>query len=319
VTSRKRISKVQRDLSEAISKNDLSTIRAIVGKADDAHALLNDPDFPAVHMVCFWRFDAKELKTLQTLIELGADITLTDRDGDTKLHHFFSTAHNKPFARPKAIETVSELQPFLELFKKAGIDFNARDKDLNPPIFAYAGMLTPKNMEMLQQYGVRLDLANKEGTTLAHLFAKWGKLDCLQYLIDQKVPINVVDRQDNTLLHAHVKVPVLVKFTDFNDMVALLNGAGVNLNARNKDEKTAADLLRDKSVQGLNLGRIVNNISEGGARLSDADKTYSAAHKLQAAIDMVQPPAHERPALQIACGEIERIAQLGREVRGLKP
>jgi hypothetical protein len=107
-----------------------------------------------------------------------------------------------------------------------------------------------KNMaKLLVLHGAETNWKTDNGTTLLHAAAmRTERSDLLEYYIQQKVPINSVTRDGETALHHLSEWGILDSCEEFLKKARLLLKAGIDIDAKDKDGRTAQDLLQECPV-----------------------------------------------------------------------
>lgn len=252
--------KISPELVNAIKNKDLATVQKLISQKDFDPTALSPKGETALH--CAARFGTPEmlealikagvnvdtkdiqgftpmhnavldLKMTETLLNAGADPTITSRNGSTALLHACSGVPRKNQD---------------EIIKKVLSYPGVKDQINNPGVFGYVpvfGVARNGSNELLDafiQAGADVNAVSATKETILH-FAAGNKKDpnVLTNLVNRpelKDKINMQDREGMTPLHVAVQngTPEQVK--------ALLQ-AGADKSIKNNEGKTARDLIEE--------------------------------------------------------------------------
>jgi ankyrin repeat protein len=227
--------------------------------------------------------------TVKSLLEAGADISAVDRHGETMLHRLLE--HNKDLE-------------YLQLLLDYGADINARGRNENTALhalfehgFGTIGQKHPNNLDetikFLLEKGADCNMKNDRGSTVLNL--AMNMKDCslqtfkllLKYCSDE-----------NSLWHCLFQVHSRQDFEEKVEIIQELVSAGLSLEARDKEGKTA--LLHNYQNEDT-----IKSLLQCGARLDAVDSncwcpldylalyspgSHQAIEKLQGLVDLGLSP-----------------------------
>ncbi|KAM0478919.1 hypothetical protein ACHAPX_004897 [Trichoderma viride] len=220
--------------------------------------------------------------TFQKFLDLGADVHVTDKNGDNVFHHIMHS-----------IELFSDKQffPFIQQLLKSGVDLNQRNEKGHPPVWKYrqcdrtgGDNRTDKDEELLRmlvEAGMDLSLRDlKKGTTILgvvggrfkennvmRMFIRLGAqlstgddksllhdatkdykkdADWFRYMISIGTKPDVLGPGGDSLIHS-----VLRSAGDeskFIDIIQVLVEAGASLLTKNEKGETALHVVRSTRI-----------------------------------------------------------------------
>jgi ankyrin repeat protein len=222
---------------------------------------LEFPDKQAtlLHRAAWWG----EGKTVEALLELGADVNAIDRMGGTALHAAIqrgSTRYWDVIHGPNV--------PVLELLIKHGAQVNVRNLQNETPLHGAASYGNANAVELLLRNGADVKALDNAGRTPLHEAAECGAVNVMGMLIEHGADPNGADREGDTPLLVLLGSHSLSKGRMI-DYATQLIGRGVRLNVQNREGATA---LQKAAALGspalleamLNRGAGVNTSSSGG-------------------------------------------------------
>jgi ankyrin repeat protein len=120
----------------------------------------------------------RRLKTCRMLIEMGADIYLSDRDGRTALHFSF-------------------MQGYIDIIKiliESGADINVEDEHGWRPIHEAVQLNRIDLVQMLLDEGAKIDGQTSAGSTILHISCMHGFTDLTRILISEGADLHTIDK-----------------------------------------------------------------------------------------------------------------------------
>jgi hypothetical protein len=202
------------------------------------------------------------LDTIRTLVRLGWGIRgVSDYFGLTAMHYA---------ARVPNVET-------LKFLKRVGLNINAEARGWRP-VYEATRFGHVENIQWFKQAGARITDPDSYGINLMHVAAENSRLSVIEYLQEIGESLSVRDSRQNTPLHFAVRggdvgvVRYLVEkgvdvnaansngSTPMHDAVdrnrpevvrVLSQELGANLTLKNRNGKTAFDLLKDDQLDRL--------------------------------------------------------------------
>jgi hypothetical protein len=157
-------------------------------------------------------------------------------------------------------------QPFYDVFKKVGFDWNQKDINGNTPILTAGTWLLAADLKEIEKAGGRLNEANNAGETLAHIISSRENIDFhtwppkpersqLQQFVDSGIDFSAKDHRGNTPFHSWVIHGNFANSLDERDgdedKIRSFHDLGIDLHALNHDGKEATDLLHDDIGRGI--------------------------------------------------------------------
>ncbi len=139
--------------------------------------------------ILFWISNVQDYPELvQKLVQRGADIHATDKEGNTPLHACWN---------PKTCQALIN----------AGVKLNARNKDgMNALMFnltdsyGVAAEKLPELCETLINAGIDLKATDKSGKTALYYAVISENISCTEAMIDAGIPVNAKDKQGKTVI-----------------------------------------------------------------------------------------------------------------------
>lgn len=224
-----------------------------------------------------------DAQSFQKLIELGADVHATDKNGDNVFHHimhsieFFSKSEFLPFIKHLLNSRVDLNQRnrqghppvwrynqcnrmnngnrtdndegLLRMLVEAGMDLSLRDEEKGETILGVIGERFEKNLDVTQMF-VRLgaEVSTRDDRTILHDAAKDRKkgADWFRYMISIGAKADVLGPGGDTLIHSVLRSATEHK--QFIEIIQVLVEAGVAPLAKNGKGETALHVVKSVKV-----------------------------------------------------------------------
>jgi ankyrin repeat protein len=212
------------------------------------------------------------VKVFQRLLELGADLHVADKQGDTVFHHIM---HNtRRFADP-------ELMPFIETLLRAGADLNRRNKKGQPPLWKYENGPSGSSanndddeelLRVLVHAGMDLNARDEEGRTVLWELGNrwWIKVRTIEKFVRLGADPGALTHDGKTLLHSAPHRPEWMRY---------LISAGARPDALDKDGDTTIHAVLREPQTNSNAPEVLQVLVEAGALpLAKNAKGQSALH-----------------------------------------
>jgi ankyrin repeat protein len=210
-------------------------VRLLIDNGANVNVKLASPGWPRkrnsgpapLHNACM-RAD-KDAEVVELLIDAGADINAKcyneQADGWTPL--YFACLNENTRAVEMLIAKRAKINPISDLG--------------NTPM--HCATIT-EIAQLLIDNGANIHFRNKAGYSPLHNAVKGGHSDVAKLLIDKRAFVTTTNYQGTTLLHE-------AAVTNQKDMVELLIAEGVNINAKDRAGKTAAQLAEKAGHQNI--------------------------------------------------------------------
>lgn len=241
-----------------LSKNLLRTCPTVVSR--DSHGLT------ALHVACIHG----KSNTVESLIDLGADINATDLNECTPLHYAVSRGH----------------QNALLLLLHSGANINQTNIDKNTPLHLSVNNGHLNCVKALiyfaehSRWKININCVNESGNTPLHLASKWGYEGIVKLLIENGADPSMQNRQNKTAFdNAHnLRILQVLKASSPN-LYEYIHISSTDVRTLNcKPENPVAFKLQSmkhdtnnasKTVENLKLiERILKAISYGDVKLA---------------------------------------------------
>jgi ankyrin repeat protein len=178
------------------------------------------------------------------ILELGADINVKDKDGETPLYgaSFYGRT-----------EIVS-------LLLQKGADINVKDKDGETPLYGASQDGNKEIVSMLLQKGADTDIADKNSRTPLYWASSRGHKEIVSMLLQKGADTDIADKNSRTPLY-------WASFYGRTEIVSMLLQNGADINVKDKDGQTP---LYQASLDGNK--EIVSMLLQKGADPNIANK-----------------------------------------------
>jgi ankyrin repeat protein len=223
----------------AASQGNPRSIELLLNAGADVDAI-DKHKRTALHHAVGCESHGDPVQTSDALIKAKANTCLIDEDGDTPLH---LAVHYDL----KVVRT----------FLANNCPVNVLDGDGETPLFTAVILKKSDIALILLQSGAAIDHKNKNGETAL----MWATIepDCVKVLIDNVADVNQTDNDGNTPIHwCSVFACEGLNVEVITESLMLLIKAGANLNTKNNEGKTFADIAntcKPKSQHADNLAQ----------------------------------------------------------------
>ena len=212
------------------------------------YADINEPNergFTPLHLACA---NSKDIKSIEILLEYGADKDARSKDGQTMLH---CAAEN---------DDRTVLRYILEHHVFA--DINEPDDDGYTPLhLACSGSKDIKSIELLLKYGANKDARAKDGHTILHSAAENDDSTVLRYILENHyyAYINEPDENGLTPLHSACKtsrdiksIELLLEYGASKDVKAINGLSFLDFATANDDSSVLKYILEHHYYTDIN-------------------------------------------------------------------
>jgi ankyrin repeat protein len=163
--------------------------------------------------------DLGDLNITALLIDNGADVSATDKHGQTPLHLASWQGH----------------EGVAQLLIDRGADFSATDQYGHTPLHVASWTGREGVARLLIDRGADFSATEKYGRTPLHLASRWGHEGVARLLIDRGADVWATDKDGQTALH-------LASWDGHEGVARLLIDRGADIWATDKDAQTPLDL-----------------------------------------------------------------------------
>lgn len=208
-----------------------------------------EPEFIFKSINCY-----KGTGMLKRLIELGADVNCSIDYRAT---------------RPVHMAAMNGSVDHMNVLMENGADWNVTDKE-GYSIFHHACDRNEgyKFMEKFQDSGYNFDCQNRCKRTPLMLAVRNNNMKCFEFLLSQKIDLNIKDYEGNTALHLCISSRHVLTFME------RLIASGANVNAQNFKKETPLHLAcyLDYSIRDEVFDNVVTFLLDNGADIHMKDK-----------------------------------------------
>lgn len=237
-------------LLEAAARNDINEVARLLQKGVSADAT-NDDGLTALHQCCI----DNNSDMLKLLLDYGANVNAEDSEKWTPLHAAATCGHlflvkilisrsanllavNADGNMPYDLCDNEETLDFIE----AEMSQRGVTQELIDETRASTETLMLVDLEVIAKRGGDLEKPDAQGATPLHIASANGYARVVEYLLEQHVSVDAVDNDLWTPVHAAACWGHL-------EVLELLVQNGADLNAKNKNEESPADICEDPEIR----------------------------------------------------------------------
>ncbi|XP_034659764.1 protein phosphatase 1 regulatory subunit 16A isoform X2 [Drosophila subobscura] len=237
-------------LLEAASRNDMPEVAALLqhGITPDA---ANEDGLTAMHQACI----DNNVQMLQLLLEYGADVDAQDSDKWTPLHAAATCGHLELVrilirhgANLLAVNTDGNM-PYDLCDDENSLDFIEGEmaqrgvtQELIDETRSSTERIMLRDLMELTRTGGDLEEPDYQCATPLHIAAANGYVRVVEFLLEQHVNVDAMDKDLWTPVHAAACWGHL-------EVLEMLAQCGADLNVRNKDDETPSDICEDPEIR----------------------------------------------------------------------
>ncbi|XP_026848989.1 protein phosphatase 1 regulatory subunit 12A isoform X1 [Drosophila persimilis] len=237
-------------LLEAASRNDMPEVAALLqhGITPDA---ANEDGLTAMHQACI----DNNVQMLQLLLEYGADVDAQDSDKWTPLHAAATCGHLELVrilirhgANLLAVNTDGNM-PYDLCDDENSLDFIEGEmaqrgvtQELIDETRSSTERIMLRDLMELARTGGDLEEPDYQCATPLHIAAANGYVRVVEFLLEQHVNVDAMDKDLWTPVHAAACWGHL-------EVLEMLAQCGADLNVRNKDDETPSDICEDPEIR----------------------------------------------------------------------
>ncbi|KRG06073.1 protein phosphatase 1 regulatory subunit 16A isoform X2 [Drosophila mojavensis] len=237
-------------LLEAASRNDMPEVAALLqnGITPDA---ANEDGLTALHQCCI----DNNVDMLRLLLDYGANVDAQDSDKWTPLHAAATCGHLELVrilirhnANLLAVNTDGNM-PYDLCDDENTLDFIEGEmaqrgvtQELIDETRSSTERLMLKDLMELARTGGDLEEPDYQGATPLHIASANGYVRVVEFLLEQHVNVDAMDKDLWTPVHAAACWGHL-------EVLEMLAQCGADLNVRNKDDETPSDICEDPEIR----------------------------------------------------------------------
>ncbi|XP_070141304.1 protein phosphatase 1 regulatory subunit 16A isoform X2 [Drosophila kikkawai] len=237
-------------LLEAASRNDMPEVAALLqhGITPDA---ANEDGLTAMHQACI----DNNMEMLQLLLEYGANVDAQDSDKWTPLHAAATCGHLELVrilirhgANLLAVNTDGNM-PYDLCDDENTLDFIEGEmaqrgvtQELIDETRSSTERIMLRDLMELARIGGDLEEPDYQCATPLHIAAANGYVRVVEFLLEQHVNVDAMDKDLWTPVHAAACWGHL-------EVLEMLAQCGADLNVRNKDDETPSDICEDPEIR----------------------------------------------------------------------
>ncbi|XP_017089087.1 protein phosphatase 1 regulatory subunit 16A isoform X2 [Drosophila bipectinata] len=237
-------------LLEAASRNDMPEVAALLqhGITPDA---ANEDGLTAMHQACI----DNNVEMLQLLLEYGANVDAQDSDKWTPLHAAATCGHLELVrilirhgANLLAVNTDGNM-PYDLCDDENTLDFIEGEmaqrgvtQELIDETRSSTERIMLRDLMELARTGGDLEEPDYQCATPLHIAAANGYVRVVEFLLEQHVNVDAMDKDLWTPVHAAACWGHL-------EVLEMLAQCGADLNVRNKDDETPSDICEDPEIR----------------------------------------------------------------------
>ncbi|XP_065360908.1 ankyrin repeat domain-containing protein 50 isoform X2 [Calliphora vicina] len=238
-------------LLEAASRNDMHEVAELLehGITPDA---ANEDGLTALHQCCI----DNNVEMLKLLLEYGANVDAQDSDKWTPLHAAATCGHlelvrilidhganllavntdgNMPYDLCDDENTLDYIEAEMS---KRGVTQELIDETRS----ATERLMLRDLMELSKNTGDDLEQPDEHGATPLHIASANGYIKVVEFLLEQHVNVDALDRDMWSPVHAAACWGHL-------EVLEMLAQCGADLNIKNKDDETPSDICEDPEIR----------------------------------------------------------------------
>ncbi|XP_030568321.1 protein phosphatase 1 regulatory subunit 16A isoform X1 [Drosophila novamexicana] len=237
-------------LLEAASRNDMPEVAALLqhGITPDA---ANEDGLTALHQCCI----DNNVDMLRLLLDYGANVDAQDSDKWTPLHAAATCGHLELVrilirhnANLLAVNTDGNM-PYDLCDDENTLDFIEGEmaqrgvtQELIDETRSSTERVMLKDLMELARTGADLEEPDYQGATPLHIASANGYVRVVEFLLEQHVNVDAMDKDLWTPVHAAACWGHL-------EVLEMLAQCGADLNVRNKDDETPSDICEDPEIR----------------------------------------------------------------------
>ncbi|XP_023163423.2 protein phosphatase 1 regulatory subunit 16A isoform X2 [Drosophila hydei] len=237
-------------LLEAASRNDMPEVAALLqhGITPDA---ANEDGLTALHQCCI----DNNVDMLRLLLDYGANVDAQDSDKWTPLHAAATCGHLELVrilirhnANLLAVNTDGNM-PYDLCDDENTLDFIEGEmaqrgvtQELIDETRSSTERVMLKDLMELARTGADLEEPDSQGATPLHIASANGYVRVVEFLLEQHVNVDAMDKDLWTPVHAAACWGHL-------EVLEMLAQCGADLNVRNKDDETPSDICEDPEIR----------------------------------------------------------------------